>query len=53
MEMNFEVTNVRFPILSVHRLVVGGCNVCFEKGGSYVECPGYGREYLVVKDETF
>merc|ERR1712194_683041 len=53
LEMNFEVTNVRFPIMSVFRLIEGGCTVHFEKGASYIEFPGSGREFLEVRGDTF
>ena len=50
--MKHEVTNVRFPILSVKRITKGGANVHFGNSGAWLELPGYGLEQLLGIQDT-
>ena len=45
--MKYEVTNVRFPILSVKRITKGGANAHFGNSGAWLDFPGYGLEQLL------
>ena len=51
--MKYEVTSVRFPILSVKRITKGGASAHFGDSGAWMDFPGYGSEQLLDLQDTY